>query len=143
MTLRTILAALKKFVGDAVNSLNPSSKAEFKSELEAIRSELSHGIEDTQKEYRRLVHKFYKAHNPFSSGNTQTDLIEYRQLITHALAAGDVVLFSLSRSQDPSTLDDGDRCLLDTWGIEFPDNNLDILAEGSLEYYCNVFSFLC
>lgn len=143
MTLREILAALKKFVGDTVNSLNPPSKAEFERELEEIRSELSHGIEDTQREYRRLVHKFYKTHNPFGTGNTQRDLAEYRQLIIHALAAGDVVLFSLSGREDPSTLDDRDRCLLDKWGVEFPGQNPGVLAEGSLQYYCKVLSFLC
>jgi len=143
MTLREILAALKKFVGDTVKSLNPSSKAEFERELEEIRSELSHGIEDTQKEYRRLVHKFYKTHNPFGTGNTEKDLAEYRQLIIHALAAGDVVLFSLSRREEMSILDDGERCLLDKWGVEFPGRNPSVLAEDSLQYYCEVFSFLC
>lgn len=143
MTLREILAALKKFVGDTVNSLNPPSKVEFERALEGIRSELSHGIEDTQREYRRLVHKFYKTHNPFGTGDTQRDLAEYRQLIIHALAAGDVALFSLSDRENLSTLDDGDFCLLDKWGVEFPGQNPNILAEGSLQYYCEVFNFLC
>lgn len=143
MTLREILTALKKFVGDTVNSLNPHSKADFVNELEEIRSELSHGIEDTQKEYRRLVHKFYTAHNPFGTGDTEKDLAEYRQLIVHALAAGDVVLFSLSKTQDLSILNEGDRCLLDRWGVEFPNRNPSVLAEASLIYYCQVFNFLC
>jgi len=143
MTLRDILAALKKFVGDTVNSLNPPSKAEFVRELEEIRSELSHGIEDTQREYPRLVHKFYKTHNPFSTGNTEKDLAEYRQLIVHSLAAGDVVLFSLSERDYQSTLDDGECCLLDRWGVEFTGKNPSVLAQGSLEYYCKVFNFLC
>ncbi|PSB17070.1 hypothetical protein C7B65_19865 [Phormidesmis priestleyi ULC007] len=143
MTLKEILDSLKKFIGDAVRSLDPSqySKEDCETELEEIRSALSNGIEDTQKEYRRLVHKFYTAHKPFRTGDTQKDLAEYRKLLVHSLAAGDVILFSLSRSS--AALDDGDRCLLDTWGVEFPHNTPDALAKGSLEYYFKMFSFLC
>ena len=107
-----------------------------------MRSELSDGIRDTQKEYRRLVHKFYKVHPPFGTGDMKRDLLEYRQLIVRGLAAEDVVLFSLSKTQNLSTLDDGDKCLLDTWGVEFPKSNLKVLAGSSLQPYRRAFDLL-
>jgi hypothetical protein len=140
MTLRDILSDLKKFVGDAVNNLNPPSQAEFERDLEEIRSELFHGIEDTQKEYRRLVHKFYQIHKPFNTGNLEQDLAEYRQLIVHSLAAGDSVLFSFSKKEN---VDDGNICLIDKWGVEFPGENPTVLAKESLSYYSELFGFLC
>ena len=143
MTLREILGLLERFVGETVNNLHPTSKSDFINQLEIIRSELSHGIAGTQKEYRRLVHRFYRKHNPFGSGNAEQDLAEYRLLLVHALAAGDVVLFSLSGTPTPPQQDNGNRCLLDTWGIEFPLHRRNILAKNSLQWYSRVFSHLC
>lgn len=143
MTLREILGALEKFVGETVNNLHPTNKADFINQLEIIRSDLSHGIAGTQKEYRRLVHRFYKRHNPFGSGNVEQDLVEYRLLLIHALAAGDVVLFSLSGNQSPALQDDGNKCLLDTWGVDFPLNKPNVLAGKFLQWYSEVFNHLC
>jgi hypothetical protein len=139
MTLRQILTTLKNFVGDAVRNLNPATKEEFKSELEKIRSDLWDGIGDTQREYRLLVQKFYMTHKPFGARDTKQDLMEYRQLIVHALAANDVTLFSSTRSQE---INSSNASLIDVWGVSFPMQNPQILSQP-LKYYCDAFNLLC